>query len=292
MSWVIYFFGSGAAFFAGVALVIASAVVFRWYRRKWSVRAATVLVLLGLILIALSATPLPYWFYTVAGVVTLLWLVLERVDRESVVGARRGLALLVVALWSGGAVAEVPYQIEPTLWPVDHPNIYIFADSVTAGVGDDGTETWPRLLARTYPVGGVHDYSQMGATVRTMLRKAEGKERDAGVVLLEIGGNDLLGSTTAADFERDLDALLYRLCGPEWQTLMFELPLPPFRNEFGRVQRRLAEKHKVGLFPKRVLLDVLTADLGTTDSIHLTPQGHQLMADTVWRLLQNSAPDW
>jgi acyl-CoA thioesterase-1 len=128
----------------------------------------------------------------------------------------------------------------------------------------------------------VTDLSRVGATVASALRQAEGLPQEGGMVLLEIGGNDLLGSASAAEFARDLERLLARVCGPGRVVLMFELPLPPFSNEFGRAQRRLASQYGVVLVPKRIFLAVLTGEGMTLDSVHLGRQGHERMAETVW----------
>lgn len=69
---------------------------------------------------------------------------------------------------------------------------------------------------------------------------------------------------------------------------MFELPLPPFCNEFGRAQRTVAAKHNVILIPKRVFLSVIAGSDSTLDSIHLSQSGHQFMADCVWRLVRSA----
>src|SRR5437870_2613859 len=61
--------------------------------------------------------------------------------------------------------------------------------------------------------------------------------------------------------------------------------MPPFCSDYGRVQRRLAAAHGVTLIPKRWLADVLTADGATVDGIHLSQEGHERMAEKVWRLL-------
>ena len=59
---------------------------------------------------------------------------------------------------------------------------------------------------------------------------------------------------------------------------MLELPLPPFYNEYGRAQRRVARRHDVLLVPKRVMLGVLLQDGTTLDTIHLAEAGHGQMA--------------
>ncbi|HEX5106265.1 MAG TPA: hypothetical protein VFV87_20740, partial [Pirellulaceae bacterium] len=87
-------------------------------------------------------------------------------------------------------------------------------------------------------------------------------------------------------FERDLDRLLERVAVPGRTIVMFELPLPPLANEYGRIQRRLAAKYGVRLIPKRVFISILAADGTTLDSIHLSDAGHQRMADAVWSIIE------
>jgi acyl-CoA thioesterase-1 len=152
-------------------------------------------------------------------------------------------------------------------------------------MGESGVETWSNFLKRAHGIE-VKDHSQPGAKVATMVRKAEGLSLEPGLVLLEIGGNDVLGSTSAVDYERSLDKLLALLTGPGRQVIMFELPLPPFCNEFGRAQRWLARKHGVQLIPKRIFVNVLTADGATVDSVHLSSRGHELMAQAVWDVIR------
>jgi acyl-CoA thioesterase-1 len=285
MSWVIYFFGSGAAFFSGILLVLAAALGLAACRHRWLVRIAVLLALLGLILVALSATPLPYWFYAAAGLTSLIWLWSERTAWTRLAGHRKWLRLVAAVTWLAAAAAEMPHQFVPVLNEGTASTLYIFADSVTAGMGESAVVTWPKSLARTYPIE-VKDYSQMGAKVSTMARKVEGLSLGPGLILVEIGGNDVMGSTVATDYERALDKLLAMLTGPEHQVVMFELPLPPFCNEFGRIQRRLAKQYDICLIPKRIFVNVLTAEGATVDSVHLSSRGHDLMAETVWNIVR------
>lgn len=284
MNGLIYFFGSGAAFFGGVALVLAGVALVTFGSRKWSPAVATLIALVGLILIALSATPLPYWYYAVAALVSLTWLIAERSQRQAFQHSRTWLRASVLALWLAGSLAEGPYQFGPTLGAIGHPKLYVFGDSISAGMGEGGTKTWPHLLAQSRSID-VQDHSRVGATVHSLLVRTENLSLGDGIILLEIGGNDMLGSTPAAAFDRDLDQLLARLCGPGRVVVLFELPLPPFANEFGRVQRHLAAKHRVQLLPKRIFVNVLTTEGATVDSLHLSSRGQELMAEAVWRVI-------
>ena len=212
-----------------------------------------------------------------------------------------------MAIWIGVIALESPHQFSPRLAPRGNPPLYVIGDSVTAGMG--GLEiTWPKKLPDSIEV---HDLSRVGATAESALsRQAPQLPPDGGLVLIEIGGNDLLGvEGSARQFERDLEALLRHVCGSAGASpsqagashsqagasqsqaetrrtvLMFELPLPPLHNEYGRIQRRLAARYGVRLIPKRVLMGVFAEGGATLDSIHLTEAGHRQMADEVWAVI-------
>ena len=207
MDLVVYLFGSGTVFFIGVGFVLVALVIFALVKRRWLTIFATVVAVVGLLLIALSATPLPYWLYAVSGGSTLLWLVAERSERERFKSARKWLRGLVAALWVICVAVEIPYRFAPTIVESGRPTLYIIGDSVTAGMSDPRKDTWPSLLAHAHSIEVV-DLSQMGATLASAMKQADGVPAKGGLALMEIGGNDLLGSTSVKQFERDLDVLL------------------------------------------------------------------------------------
>jgi acyl-CoA thioesterase-1 len=284
MNWVIFLFGSGYAFFVGIGLILTGVVGFTPCKRRWLRPLSSVASVLGCIFVTISATPLSYWVYAGIGLITVLWLVAERWE-FGWLRVRRKLLRVVVAIgWLSLAAFEVPYLITPTLSPGGHPALFIIGDSVAAGVDDRDTARWPALLRSSRQIE-VTDLSRVGATAASAFRQAEKLPADGGMVLIEIGGNDLFGSTSAEHFERDLDHLLARVCTPGRVVLMLELPLPPFCNQYGMVQRRLAAQFGVRLIPKRIFMDVLTGSETTLDSVHLSPKGHQRMAEVIWEVV-------
>ncbi|MEX2174730.1 MAG: GDSL-type esterase/lipase family protein [Pirellulaceae bacterium] len=286
MNPLIYTFGSGLAFFVGVAVVLISVLLFRLGASRLAASLVSILALLGLAISGLSAAPLSYWYYGVAGLVTLAWLASERRrSRDAAPKPEQAHALryAVVAIWLGGAALELPHHFAPRLAPLGNPPLYIIGDSLTAGAGMNERQTWPDLLP---PGIQVQSFAQPGANAASAMHQAGQIPAGASLVLVEIGGNDLLGDTSAAEFERDLKALLTDIARPHRTVVMFELPLPPTYNEFGRIQRRLAARHGVRLIPKRVLMGVLAQGDTTLDSIHLSPGGHRRMAAAVWRVIE------
>jgi acyl-CoA thioesterase-1 len=99
------------------------------------------------------------------------------------------------------------------------------------------------------------------------LQRIEGKLVPNAIVVIEIGGNDMLGSTTSDEFEKHLDRLLANLKGETRCLVMFELPLLPNKVAYGRIQRRLSKKHNVFLIPKLYLANVITSEGATEDGL-------------------------
>ncbi len=282
MNAILVHFASGQAFFSGCALIGLALWLGSRDTRRTAILAG-IACLVGAVFVVLSTTPLPLWFYLPAGAATFAWFSLFR--RPGIpLARRRQLAILVALIWLAGVGLELPYHIEPTIPPAgDSRHLTIFGDSVTAGLGDEEI-TWPRILAGE--TGWIiHDNSFPGATTKTALKRIRTAEIPPGLVLIELGGNDIFGSGDAEAFSRNLDEILLLAAQPGRVVLMLELPLPPLQHRFGASQRRLARKHGVHLIPKRVFLSVLLSDETTLDSIHLSPAGHRRMAERMRNLL-------
>lgn len=183
----------------------------------------------------------------------------------------------------GGAAAEAIHFRPPTQLPVV-ATLSVVGDSITAGL-NDGEDTWPRKVARQAGIQ-VLDASQPGATLKSALRQVELlNPLDADLLVLEIGGNDLLEGLPVDEFDRDLDRLLLASQKPGRQTVMFELPLPPLSTRYGAAQRRHARRYGVPLIPRRQFLGVLTASGATVDGIHLSKTGQGRLASLMQNLL-------
>lgn len=285
MNALVYHIASGQAFFSGVALISLAVLLAVRPGGRWRAFGRTVLACLGLILIAVSATPLPGWFYVVAGGLSLVWVGLEGATRTKWQGGKPWLRGAALAVWWLGVGLELPYHVPPAVPRLGNPKVFVVGDSLSAGLGNPTVETWPARLERTRGLT-VCNFAKMGATVASAQSQAEQVNGGAGLVVVEIGGNDVLGGTTPEMFERGLDALLLQLRSRKRTIILLELPLPPFYNRYGMIQRRLAKRHGAVLVPKRVLLGVLTTKGATVDSVHLSQKGHRLMAEAVWKIIQ------
>jgi lysophospholipase L1-like esterase len=274
---------SGASAFSGAALLLLGVSVSPWSRGGWPKTLRTVAAWIGLALLLASATPWPLWLYSIFLGVFLSWFLAEEVPwvRQTTGSLSPQVALIAtVALM---VVLELPYTLLPKLPPMQVQHVYVIGDSISSGIGS-GYPAWPDVFAARHTLS-MTNLSAPGATVAdAMSRTAQVKVRNA-IVLVEIGGNDLLSGLPAQDFERQLESLLASLRQPGRTIVMLELPLFPFSGGYGRAQRALAHTFDVYLVPKRYFTGVLGSPGATEDGLHLSESGARMMADTVWLIL-------
>lgn len=261
---------NGDAFFAGLAMTCLGAAMRSLCKRPYLAVGQNTMIIMGFVVTVASGTPLPLWAY-------ILWTVLLLVAALS---ARRAFLLcygtlgLFVAVSTCMAVVEFTYHLSPKLSLTGVRTLIVLGDSLSGGAKAPG-KNWPEALGEllTLPVKNL---STPGVTAATALPAASTISEQDALVLVEIGGNDLLGRTR--DFSTHLERILSTVCKPGRQVVMLELPIPPFHNNYGAAQRRLARTFGVPLIPKRWLASVLATPGATVDGLHLSNEGHELLA--------------
>jgi acyl-CoA thioesterase I len=280
------FLADGRGFFVGTVLVLIGTLLALNSRRKWFRPASRLLILFGALLILVSSTPLPFAVYAIWSLIMLTWLI--TLDRTSRPALRWTATFLVVAISLCALLLELPRWKLPTIQQPAPRTVYVIGDSLSAGVGR-GERTWPQALHQPGTID-VIDLSRAGATVQSAMLQAREVLPGPAIVLVEIGGNDLLGGTGTREFEERLRELLSHLRSPDRHLIMFELPLPPFAHGYGRAQRRLAHEFAVTLLPKWVLAGVIGSEQTTLDGLHLSEAGHQVIAETVRQVIRPQQP--
>jgi acyl-CoA thioesterase-1 len=283
-------FASGGAFFTGIASLVAGMLAVAWGRHRFAPLLGRLFLLLGSFAIAMSATPLPLWAYGIWIASLLSWIVAQTwttIARQKWrVGARVGFigCTLIAVVW------ELSYQLPPRVPAGRWHRLIVVGDSLSAEDFTEGGEPWPKLLKRDHGVD-VDNLAFSGAQTASAAKRVATEDFSSALVVLEIGGNDLLGAVSADDFERGLERLLLLVCGHDNSVAMLELPLPPLYNGYGEVQRRLAGRYHVRLIPKRYFASVLVGSAATIDSLHLSAAGHQKMADMIWQIVSPALSD-
>lgn len=289
MPTIVLQLADGTAFFAGLGLffgclfgLLLSPAERRWLGFSW--RLGTVA---ALALTAMAMPPLPAWLASLwlwGGPACLLALFFcHGVERLAILERTLGLLLLGLAALLG--FLELPYHRTPQLTIKKGQTVYVVADSLSAGIGT-GETVWPELLRQQSGLKVVN-LAVPGAQAGDALQQVEKIEKPGALVLLEIGGNDFLMKNSAGKYRDDLDRLLAALQAKGARVAMFELPLPCFGNDFGRIQRQLARQHGVILLPRHYLSRPLGLEGGTVDGLHLSQRSHALLAKSVAELLSS-----
>jgi acyl-CoA thioesterase-1 len=193
----------------------------------------------------------------------------------------------VVGCTLAASAWELSYQLPPRL-PDGHWNrLVVIGDSLSAADFTEGGDPWPALLARDLDIDVVN-LAFSGAKAGSAEKNVSAEQVADALVLLEIGGNDVLGGTEPPEFAEHLEQLLQKVCRADNAVVMLELPLPPLYNRFGEIQRRLARRYHVVLIPKRYFAGVLAVPDATVDGLHLSGVGHRKMAEMIFSILSRS----
>jgi acyl-CoA thioesterase-1 len=283
VSFLIHYFVDGTAFFAGAAMLLLLPLL-PSAGKTWKARIVRVIAALGAAIVVLSGTPLPYWFYGVWAAAILACEVARRrvwkLPPSVALAGRMAAASLTLA---AGAM-ELPWQRAPSITLAPSQTVYVIGDSISAGLDPARKGAWPELLGRRIEARVVN-LAQAGAKVSGAVAQAAGVQEADAIVLVEIGGNDLM-LTPAGAFAADLENLLRLVGGPQRRVFMIEVPSMPFGNQYGLAQRRLARKYGVTMIPRWLLVNVWATPGATLDGIHLSPAGHQQLATAIARLFK------
>jgi len=191
-------------------------------------------------------------------------------------------AVLVFLLFVLPAI-ELSHRKMPRVVGAPSDHLVVIGDSNSAGI-DPSIPAWPRVLERTTAIS-VKNLALPGATTVDALAMMGKLNPEDTVVLIEIGGNDLLAGTSSTDFSHALEAILSKVTMPGRTVVMFELPLLPHKVEYGRIQRQLAAQYRVWLIPKRFFAQVIRGENATSDGLHLSKVGADRMSALVAQVL-------
>jgi len=179
---------------------------------------------------------------------------------------------------------ELPYHVAEEITVSRDQTIYVLGDSISSGLRDRvrvKETAWPEVLAQITGLR-VANLAGAGATLQSALAfQAKRVSIADSVVVLEIGGVDVLEHTDASEFEFYLEELLKKVGSTGAKIVMFEIPLPPLCNRYGRIQRALAKEYRVTLIPKRFMTNVTGMEGGTIDGLHLSQTGHDALAKSL-----------
>lgn len=190
---------------------------------------------------------------------------------------RLALTALLLALASLPACApEVPNLHNPGRV------IVCLGDSITAGVGSGGAPGYPELLEAELGVPVVNQGVPGDTTGGGLARLDRALAEDPWLVIIALGGNDLLRGVPAATTEANLRALVEGVLEAGAIPLVVTLDGGPLlsrmRGDLGPVWERLEEDYSVPMM-EGVLDDVLMSPRLKSDTIHPNADGYAELAE-------------
>ena len=176
--------------------------------------------------------------------------------------------------------------------------ILFFGDSLTAGMGLDPNEAFPAIIQEKLDSLGLnYEIINAGLSGETT---ASGKNRvdwvlnqEVDIFVLELGANDGLRGIPLEETEKNLQQIMdiVQEKYPNTRIILAGMEIPPnmgpeYTAEFRSIFPRLANKNDAELVP--FLLEGVAGypDLNQADGIHPTAEGHQIVAENVWEVLE------
>lgn len=190
-------------------------------------------------------------------------------------------------------------ETEPaTVEETNEPVILFFGNSLTAGYGLDPSEAFSSVIERkldslglTYQVVNAGLSGETTASGNTRLDWVL-ERQPVDVFVLELGANDGLRGISPEETRSNLNAMIDKVqeTYPQAQIVLSGMMVPPnmgpeYSDEFQKIFPEVAENQEIALIPF-LLEDVAgEPELNLPDGIHPTAEGHQIVAENVWKVL-------
>ena len=182
--------------------------------------------------------------------------------------------------------------------PAGRAAIVFLGTSLTAGYGLPESEAYPALIETRLASAGL-DYRVVNAgvsgdTSAGGLRRLDWLLRlPIAVLVLELGANDMLRGQDVNALESNLGEILERTrsAHPNVRFLVEGMRAAPnlgreYGEAFDAVYPRIAERFDAAFVPFFLEDVVARPDLNQADGIHPTAEGHALIAERVWKVLE------
>ncbi|HXO19834.1 MAG TPA: GDSL-type esterase/lipase family protein [Thermoanaerobaculia bacterium] len=187
-------------------------------------------------------------------------------------------ALAVVAVIALLPLLAACRQPPPNL---DSPgrSIVCFGDSITAGVGAGPGRTYPDFLAARLRRSVVNAGVSGDTAADGLARLSDVLAEDPWLVIVELGGNDLLRQVPIEKTESDLRAIVERLLKARVLPVLVEVH-GPFGGRHRDLYERLGREYRTPIV-EDVLSNILRDPALKSDEIHPNARGYEKLAAAV-----------
>lgn len=173
----------------------------------------------------------------------------------------------------GPDVPDVPH------WDSPGRTIVCLGDSITSGFGAAPGPAYPEILASRLGVEVINQ-GMPGDTAEQGLARVDAVlAADPWLVVVELGGNDILNRVPPERTEAALRALLERLLAARVAPMLVEIEVP-FGGRYAEIFLRLGEEYGVPVVDD-ALGEILLDPSLKSDPIHPNAQGQVVLAEAI-----------
>ncbi|CAH0534756.1 hypothetical protein VST7929_02712 [Vibrio stylophorae] len=164
--------------------------------------------------------------------------------------------------------------------------VLAFGDSLTAGVGASAEQSYPAVLARNTGLNVVAAGVSGETTAQGLARFAQNFEQaQPQLVILLMGGNDILRQQSAAQTEQNLAAMIEYAQAQLVPVVLIGVPEKKLMSKTAPLYDALAERYDLVYAPS-MLGDLLYQREYKSDMIHLNADGYAEFANQIEALLR------
>jgi lysophospholipase L1-like esterase len=195
------------------------------------------------------------------------------------IGAGVILALLVWALWASRFPAVTNLDSRGS-------TIIAFGDSLTAGYGAGPGEDYPSRLSEQIGLPIVNA-GISGDTTDAALARLDHDvlSQDPRIVIVGLGGNDLIRHVPIAATEANLRAIIRKIQTSGAMVVLIGFQFPSFSGNYEKMYERVADEERSFLITG-TLKGILNDPALKSDEIHPNARGYALMAERIAGPLQ------
>lgn len=174
----------------------------------------------------------------------------------------------------------------PDIPNLDSPGrtIVCLGDSITSGVGAEPAQPFPGLLAEKLGVEVINAGVPGDTSEDGLARVGDVLAQDPWMVIVELGGNDILRSVPPARTEAALRQILDRLLAARVVPVLVEIEVP-FRGRYADVFERIEDDYDLPVV-EDTLGDILLDAGLKADPLHPNAEGHKVLAEAVAEVVE------
>src|SRR4051794_37828815 len=157
--------------------------------------------------------------------------------------------------------------------------IVCLGDSITAGVGSGPGEAYPELLVARLGTEVINAGVSGDTAAQGLARLDDVLAEDPWMVIVELGGNDILRQVPPEQTERSLRQILDRLLSSRVVPVLIEMDAP-LGGRYKEIYERLGDEYHVP-----VVEDAIARILGDrslkSDTVHPNAEGQKVLAEAI-----------